>query len=609
MHVCIILYYLALAGGPVGFIMANLKKFGFYALVSSLSFSTAFVISSMIVSHRVRLITQCSMVGCMLALFAFDHGADFQAHGQYNALFFTIAVVVLLSISLSLMFCYNRATRKATFWRTLAVAAVVVTLLVAWRLVHSQQIWGRGLLNKEMKYPSGACSFAWAGNWPWIDLFPSGIQTFWTGSQTCPLQAFHIDANITDTGVLTIECPQGEPAYTIMPDTRLWSTTDKMNTVLFQNVESHKSPRTPYTGPVHLSRSVEAILVHCGTVTELRFFLQVAERFSESLAATPAAPRPLNVLLVFMDAVGRRHAVRRLPHTMRTLEALHRPDVDIGHRLSQFFRYHTVAFNTNGNTRAMFTGSADSKPSQITLFEEAANTSYALMRAETNCDDWGSQYLRRTVSESYDHELIAPFCDGSYYPHQGSPFGNFKGPYSILRRCLWDRYVHRHTFDYLSQASEVYAKHAPNVPLFMTASLIEGHEGSGEVLGVVDLDLARFITKLHERGTLKDTAVFIVADHGLHMGLNFVYAQNGLIEQANPVLFSLIPNRFLTAEMAENLEHNEQTLMTGAHLYHMWRDVLGLSVQHPELSLLRTKLPLEGTCAERLIGPTYCQCK
>lgn len=131
------------------------------------------------------------------------------------------------------------------------------------------------------------------------------------------------------------------------------------------------APRTPpqqevpYTKPVVL-RGVEAVLARCGAKELL--LTRVAQRTQRASPNPPLAPprgaaapagkegkaagkegRPerLNVLLLFIDSLGRRHFFRRMPATAAALEALARGG---GSTLHQFFRYNVVGFHTDPNT-------------------------------------------------------------------------------------------------------------------------------------------------------------------------------------------------------------------------------------------------------------------
>jgi hypothetical protein len=638
-------YLLSLAGGEVDWVKANLFKLGMYILFSALFFCAAFLISVGLSPPKYRILTIIALLAIAGVEFAIDRGDNFKQHGSYNALVFGALSFIVLSVSLSIMLCHHLARRKDIFWRVFVIVTLATGLFVFLRLNHYRTIWGDGLLHHKMKRDPGMCSFEYRGNWPFVDLLPDGIQNFWTGSQICPAQAFKIEATVDSEGVLTMKCPetQGKPYYTILPDTRPLETSEKIIGKLHESIRT-RSTKMDYNGPVKLTPTQEAVIVQCGdAVEEIRFNFKLSERFRDSKdfkrdegksrRSSPTLDRedpvrhefvklgrgksdslsrqPVNVLVLFLDAVSRRHMHRKLPKTMEVLTNLHSPSKDhSGARLWQFFRYHIVGFNTNHNTRALYTGDRNHDPERRTIVEDAFESEPKRMtlRAETNCEDWSSEYSGRATSTAYDHELLTPFCHPSYYSHDGHPFGNFKGPYSILRRCLFDRYVHRHTFDYLEGILSLYRQKAPATPWFVTGSFIEGHEGTGEVLSTLDSDLSKFLLRLASDGTLQNTALFLLSDHGLHMGLNFVYTTNGIIEHANPALFAVIPERVLSDEAMLNLDHNEQALLTGVNIYHTWRDVLDLS-HDDKLSLFRTQLPLNADCGTANIGPEFCQCK
>jgi hypothetical protein len=64
-------------------------------------------------------------------------------------------------------------------------------------------------------------------------------------------------------------------------------------------------------------------------------------------ASTPATAERLNVLVLFIDSLGRRHFFRRMPRSAAALEGV----ASAGHAsLYQFFRYHVTGFNTQPNS-------------------------------------------------------------------------------------------------------------------------------------------------------------------------------------------------------------------------------------------------------------------
>jgi hypothetical protein len=100
--------------------------------------------------------------------------------------------------------------------------------------------------------------------------------------------------------------------------------------------------------------------------------------------ASSGQPERLNVLVMFIDSLGRRHFFRRMPRSAAALQALaergaggkaaHKHGSGGRHgsgkhsskqgkaaggisALYQFFRYHVTGFHTDPNTHVMYTGS------------------------------------------------------------------------------------------------------------------------------------------------------------------------------------------------------------------------------------------------------------
>ncbi|KAJ2473655.1 hypothetical protein IWW56_005954, partial [Coemansia sp. RSA 2131] len=141
------------------------------------------------------------------------------------------------------------------------------------------------------------------------------------------------------------------------------------------------------------------------------------------------------------------------------------------------------------------------------------------------------------------------------------------------------------------------------------------------VLRTLDDALAEFLKDLRDSGELDDTVLIIGGDHGLHMGLNFVYIQNGRIEHQNPFFAMSVPEWLHqyagdyqannNQEQAHPLTLNEQRLITPFELHHTFR----VLAEWPEFSSDSWKRSLfyaqkKGrTCDEAGIGVEFCMCK
>ena len=142
-------------------------------------------------------------------------------------------------------------------------------------------------------------------------------------------------------------------------------------------------------------------------------------------------------------------------------------------------------------------------------------------------------------------------------------------------------------------------------PWFFRSSYIEGHESSSEVLGLMDDDLEKFFSSLSE-DTLKRTAIFIVSDHGLHMGFSFVFSNQGFTEHKLPMFTSFIPERFLEKypELRKNLDENEQKLISAFDIYATFRDILDFDISREPPEKLGIGMDIsEATFNSKKIAP------
>jgi membrane-anchored protein YejM (alkaline phosphatase superfamily) len=145
------------------------------------------------------------------------------------------------------------------------------------------------------------------------------------------------------------------------------------------------------------------------------------------------------------------------------------------------------------------------------------------------------------------HEVVLPFCHPEYSAHRT----NFRGPYSLGRRCITGRSVHDLTFDVLRQFMAAYPAHRGRIAF---ASFMEAHEGSlgGSItskfshiepkfnayyvcggrwtafIANVDRSLRAYLEEL--TSAHPDTFVLILSDHGSHMGPYFRYTAAGVLE-------------------------------------------------------------------------------
>ncbi|KAF9437026.1 hypothetical protein BGZ76_002227, partial [Entomortierella beljakovae] len=582
-------YLEALAGGDIEWVKDHLSFLGANLILSVLCLTAALTLITLTPMSRV--FSNFLFVGIaivVVALKKWDEGESFEQHGSYNMLVFLVIVIPLNGL-IQLILFMRRIMSTQQFYRIMSRTIVGGSIISTLLLMYYHSIWGVGSNGAHLMHGQlhGTTLCEWQGlNIPVVDLLPNYIQNFWTGRLSCPTVK-GIEAHWGPDHMLTINCLNSEfkssgetPTYDILPDTRSWPPEEKVNLIYNKHIVN-RTQRHVYTGPTLVQEEgLEAIIANCEPeVSKVLIRVSrnenVLKRVStiENESATKAADSESNddkrtkpnVMVLFLDAVSRRQFYRKMAKASSTLGSLDKSSEE-GPQLHEFFRYHSVGFNTDDNSRAIYTNYTQRhNPAKLPIWKDFYEAGYITSRVEDNCEDWSSQYTGVATSNYFDHELQSPFCFPPYYALEGNPFSNLEGPYSIVSRCFHGTNVHNHAFDYMNQFRHTY----PDQPWFQMGSFIEGHEGTGEVLLTIDNDLSNFFRGLEEDGTLDNTIVFIMADHGLHMGINFMFSPNGRIEHMNPFLSVILPP-LVTKQypsLSKGLIHNEQALITGFEIH------------------------------------------
>jgi len=565
----VVFYKSALQGGDIHFIQDYMLTLGIIIFGSCLAFSINFwIVAFMDTSKRVKTIIYLIHIISIGLYLVYDHGQLFDYHGTYNFMVFCIYFVIGNVVSLILYFwCKFVGGKRFAIQFTLFLVTVLVVEGIT--LKHYVDIWGNGY-GKKMIDNENLCKIK--RPLPWFDLLPRGAQNCWMLSQSCSrkekFDAF-FDHSDGVNKLVVRGCQADKITYKIIPETRTMSYQQKFEVLRFSVVDKMNEKEYIYTEPVELE-DVEAVYVTCGDQNKL--VVGVAKRRVKP-AEEEQPIEKLNVLIMYFDAVSRRQFFRNCPKATKKLEEFQKSGIM---HLNHFFRYGVIGFNTLRNTHGLFAGiQYDGVHRGVPIWEEFRKRGYVTGVADDLCEDWDTVYNGRTTV-SLDHELIAPFCLPEYHERDGNPWGNFKGPFSLRRRCITGQYVHNYALNYTKQFIDLYDG---KNPWFFRSSYIEGHESSSEVLGLMDDDLEKFFSSLSE-DTLKRTAIFIVSDHGLHMGFSYLFSNQGFTEHKLPMFTTFIPERFLEKypELRKNLDENEQKLISAFDIYATFRDILDFDI-------------------------------
>ncbi|KAF9323894.1 hypothetical protein BG006_001034 [Podila minutissima] len=429
-------YLEALAGGDIEWVKDNLSMLGLNLTLSVACLTAALTLITL--TPMSRIFASGLVAGILVILYSLKRwggGESFEAHGAYNMLVFLVVAIPLNTLIQSILACQQRMqpNKFKRFMTTNVMSTIIITTMM---LMYYSSIWDRGALGAQLQH---------------------GIEEFIESDKL--------------------------PRYDILPDTRPWGPEDKIIHTYNHKIDE-RTIRKEYTGPVVVNEpGVESLVAHCeegvskvlirvlrnDAVLERVRNLNRARKEQEETTGMAqddedsdtndtqgqgnesSANRKPNVLILFMDAVARRQFYRKLAKTSATVAHLDKSQ-EGGPQLHEFFRYHSVGFNTNANSAAIYTNASDlARPAVAPIWKDFYEGGYVTTRVEDNCEDWSTQYTGSASSQYFDHELQAPFCLPPYYPLVGNPFGNFDGPYSIVRRCLHGTNVHNYAFEYMNQ--------------------------------------------------------------------------------------------------------------------------------------------------------------
>eukprot|EP00906_Rhabdomonas_costata_P037043 RCo052043 len=334
----------------------------------------------------------------------------------------------------------------------------------------------------------------------------------------------------------------------------------------------------------------------------------------------PAAP---NVLFFMIDSLSRLHFMRRLQRTAAVLSRIH---TEGAAELFQFFRYVSVGDDTKDNLPCFVNGyynhssytvenRAELRKERYWWVEYKQRHGFATIYQNDICED-DLLYWMDGPGRHLDHNFVEWSCHPEY--HHDGVWSNFVGPYAMFRHCIAGREVHQYQLDHLQQAWTNY--HKENVGRAAYVAFEEGHEGSGEVVGYLDPDMAKFMQWMWDEGHLSDTVVVFVGDHGLHMGPLYG-TRVGMLEHKLPVLHMLVPKPLLQRfpELRETLLYNQQLVASHWDLYATLRHFAfypdtpdrgepGFPKGPPWAKSLLNRLPRHRGCAELRIAFCNCVC-
>ena len=322
-------------------------------------------------------------------------------------------------------------------------------------------------------------------------------------------------------------------------------------------------------------------------------------------------PKYNNILFLYIDAISRPEFIRAMKNTEKYLSKYFNSSEK---SFYQMMKYHNFIFFTQQNVNPIFFGESMFNSNGTSILKHIKKKGFITGHSNNICTrqlyDIEDNYTENIEYDSFDHENIAMMCDPNFYNPENR-FTPYMGPYSIRRRCLYGR----DTFEYILEYGEKFWKTYSKEHKFLRLSFQDAHEGTLEVVKYLDVKLAEFLEKFDRKGYLKDTAVFLVSDHGNNMvGIyNIFQFEDYVLEKTLGTWLMLLPKK---KEIDEKfLEINQQRLVSPYDIHDTLLDMFGYHQNNTIFSRKGQSIYKEVNGLERNcdyysqdIMPIWCRC-
>ena len=258
-----------------------------------------------------------------------------------------------------------------------------------------------------------------------------------------------------------------------------------------------------------------------------------------------------NILFIFIDAVSKNHFKRKFPLTSDLLSNYLITDItDINNNdknitVFQFLKYNNFRPSTQVNVLPMFYGDSMKSEKGTSLIKYFKEKGYITGGSENICHKelflLEEDKNRDVIFESFDHENFAMFCDPNYNP-PNNRVSLFKGLFSMMRRCLYNK----DTFEWVFEFGYKFLEQYKDERKFLRLGFIDGHEGTMEAIKYLDKHLFKFLKFYFSNYFTNSTAIIIASDHGENMISvhHLLNSDEFLYERTLGTFFLLLPNHY-----------------------------------------------------------------
>ena len=564
-----------------------------------------------------------------LFFYLIDNGSDLAHHGRYNFLAFCIFLFSFFILSLFLIYMiilYKKGRKNLFFFIFFSILILFVIIFIN---LYSKTFcgkWNKGLNNVELdndetKYP---CKFVNPKRC-YINAFNGLFDISKYIGKTCkkigkPFEQRKKLFKFIDENSFKNTTRLGFPITTTKD---FWLRTQKniehfSERVLSRMIDMDKITENISKPEVYIDFSDKNYPYGKININLIKNNTLIQERnhISKNLNTTFD-----NILFIYLDSISRQHFKRKMKYLSSFLEKYmddnnKNTDEIPNIKSFQFLKYHTFAAFTQKNVQPMFYGEKmDPTTSNGTsLIKYIKKQGYITGQSSNLCSKelfvTMNNCLNNVEFSDFDHENVAMFCDPNYYDRT-NPYPIFSGPFSIIRRCLYQKDTYEYVLEYGKQFWENYKDNKK----FLRLSFIDAHEGTGEVVKYLDKPIYDFLINLLDNNMLRNTAIIFASDHGNGMPgfYNIINSEDFLYENVLGFLAFVLFD-FKDEKGIQYLEKNQQILVSPYDIHDTLIDIIYNGKNKEEMSrngesLFRGINPMERSCLKYSeISEDLCRC-
>ena len=281
-----------------------------------------------------------------------------------------------------------------------------------------------------------------------------------------------------------------------------------------------------------------------------------------------------NIFMIYSDATSRAHFQRSLPKLSKFIQRFLPYKIKNTMRSYQFNKYHSFFSQTHYNIVPMFYGDSFFSHKGIHSVKYFKENGFITGHVVDMCskEQYNICHLEKCMDkddkreyEEWDHENVAYLCEGNFKTIVNNNYFEktfVQGSFSSIEKCLYGKTVSEHMINYATQFWEKYQ----NNRKYFRIAFNYGHEKTGARIKYLDEPLYNLINGFYKKGLLKDTALFIVSDHGNQINgiYNILNSAEWELEKRYPLFILILCNndKFKKSGYDKNLLENQDIMVT-----------------------------------------------